>query len=135
MKTIIFLMFILDACAGPQIPIADHKLCNVAGIFQAGLDCATDETSAISTMNFQQMVNFLEPQDERPDPDHPGQTLPARAGAIIISDIDFTDLKTALEQACVELKDRCTPTMQEALANAGSARKRINAFARKKKRH
>lgn len=130
-ERLFWISIILAGCAGPMIPIRDHKLCTVAGIFQAGMDCATDQTSTISELDFSAMVEFLEPQPERPDPNHPGQRLPARAGAVCEPDDDFTDLKTALEQACVELKDRCTTQIKTALAKTGAARGRIQAMARK----
>ncbi len=132
MRKCLLISLLLIGCAGPQIPIHEHILCNVAGIFQAGMDCATDQTSTISELNFSQMIDFLEAQPERPDPDHPGKTLPARAGAICEPDDDFTDLKTALEQACVELKDRCAPQIKTVLAKASAAQNRIHAAAKKR---
>lgn len=123
---------LLLSCAGPQIQVKDHTLCTVAGIFQGGMDCATDESGKVSELTFPQMIDFLEPQAERPDPNHPGQKLPARAGAVCEPDLDFTDLKTALEQACTELKDRCTTAIKDALAKASAAQKAIHASAKKK---
>lgn len=131
-ERLFWVSIILAGCAGPTIPIHEHKLCSVAGILGAGMDCATDQTSTISELNFSAMVEFLEPQPERPDPNHPGQRLPERAGAICEPDDDFTDFKTALEQACVELKDRCAPQIKTALAKAGAAQNRIHAMAKKR---
>lgn len=68
-------------------------------------------------MSFEQFVDWWEPQPERPDPDNPEKTLPARAGAVCRSDEDFTRYKIALEQACALLKDRCTPEMKASIEN------------------
>lgn len=68
-------------------------------------------------MGFQETIDWLEAQPERVVN---GKTLPARAGAVCRSDEHFTAQKTALEQACALLKNRCTPEMQEALDNLSS---------------
>lgn len=93
------------------------------------------------------MIDFLEPQPERSCVPVPGfavcaddqrtgvkVSLPARAGAVMEPDDDFTDLKTALEQACTELKDRCTTEIKTALAKAKGARATIQAAAKEKAR-
>jgi len=66
----------------------------------------------MSEIDFEQMIEWLEPQPKRPDPKNPNKTLPARAGAVMRSDEDFTRYKIALEQACALLNDRCTPEMK-----------------------
>lgn len=68
-------------------------------------------------MGFEEAIEWLEPQPERPDPKNPSKKLPARAGAVMRSDEDFTRYKIALEQACALLKDRCTPEMKETIAS------------------
>lgn len=93
------------------VPIKNTRECVVAGVFQAGLDCATTNTSQVSQMDFEQMIVFLEPQGERLNA--AGKKLPPRAGAVIRSDEDFTAQKTSLEQACALLRDRCTPEMKD----------------------
>ncbi len=133
MRKIAGITLLLVSCAGPKIKDPDTKVCTVAGIIGAGLDCATTNTGKISSMDFYQMVDFLEPQKERPDPDHPGQKLPARAGAIIISDEDYTAKKEAFEQACVELKNRCTPQMKAAFTTPTANVDALLDRAKKKK--
>lgn len=109
---------LLSGCAGVTTP--NTRECTVAGIVQAGMDCAMTNTGEISEMTFEEMVEWLEPQPERVDP-VTGKTLPARAGAVCRSDDDFTRQKIALEQACELLKSRCTPELKAAIArNAGN---------------
>lgn len=104
---------LFSACK--TIPIKDTTECVVAGILMAGADCATTNSSQTSEMDFEQFVEFLEPQPERPDPARPGKMLPERAGAVCRSDDDFTAQKTALESACALLRKRCTPEMKTAI--------------------
>lgn len=108
---LVFGMAALTACQ--SVEIKNSRECTVAGVFQAGMDCAETNTSKITQMDLQEMIDWLEPQPERPDPKRPGKKLPARAGAVARSDEDFTQQKIQLEQACVLLKDRCTVSMKE----------------------
>lgn len=93
------------------VPIKNTRECVVAGVFQAGMDCATTNTSQTSQMDLEQMIVFLEPQGERLNA--AGKKLPPRAGAVCRSDDDFTSQKTSLEQACALLRDRCTPELKD----------------------
>lgn len=96
----------LAGCKSISVP--DVRECSVAGIFQAGAICATTNSGKLSEMNVQEFIAWLEP-------------APGRAGAVCRSDEDFTKQKTALEQACVLLKDRCTPEMKAALESTSRA--------------
>lgn len=109
MKKFLALAVLLAGCK--TVPIKNTRECVVAGVFQAGMDCSTTNTSQISQMDLEQMIVFLEPQGERLNAQ--GKKLPARAGAVCRSDEDFTSQKTSLEQACVLLRDRCTPELKE----------------------
>lgn len=137
---ILALVMALSSCAGPQVKTPDANFCTVAGIFQAGIDCATTNSGSISSLDFMEFVDFLEPQPERTCVQKPGfnvcasdqskgkkVTLPARAGAIMESDDDLTAMKTALEQACVELKDRCVPEMKAIVAAVGAKLEAVRA--------
>lgn len=53
-------------------------------------------------------MDILLAQPERPDPDNPGQTLPAHGAAIFMSAADFTAFKTEHETMCRELGKSCT---------------------------
>lgn len=116
---------ILISCAGPKIKSPNATPCTAAGRLWAGMDCAETNTGRISSLSYREAIDFLEPQPERECVPVPGfnvcaddQTkgvkvkLAARAGAITESDDDFTAQKNAFEQACVELKNRCTPEMR-----------------------
>lgn len=110
---------LLSACNATQIKVGNYTECTVAGVFQAGMDCAETNTSKISTKSPEQMIEFLEPQPARPDPENPGEMLPARAGAVCRSDEDFTAQKTALEQACAALGKKCSTEIKSALRRMG----------------
>lgn len=104
---------LLSACG--TVKVKDSTECVIAGVFQAGMDCATTNSSQISEMDFEEMIEWLEAQPERPGPD--GKTLPARSGAVCRSDDDFTAQKVALEQACALLKNRCIPEVKAVIEN------------------
>lgn len=126
---IIFLSFFLFVGCG-RVAIKNTTKCVIAGVWRAGLDCSTTLSSQTSEMNFTQMISWLEPQPERPDPDHPGKKLPARAGAFCESSDDQIAEKTALEQACSLLKNACTPEIKQAIQTAGA---NIDSLVRKSK--
>lgn len=121
-------LILTDGCA--KVPIKDTTKCVVAGVWRAGLDCSTTLSSQTSEMDFEQMIEFLEPQPERPDPDHPGKKLPARAGAFCESSDDQLAEKIALEQACSLLKNACSPEIKSAIATAAA---NVNALEKKSK--
>jgi hypothetical protein len=99
------------------VTIPAVKKCSVAGTLSGGMDCANTQTGETSSLTLEETIEFLEPQLERHDPDHPGKTLPARAGAVCQSAEDESKIKTALEQACRELGRRCSPEIRSALLN------------------
>jgi hypothetical protein len=106
-------LFLIVASGCVTIP--NSKFCTVAGVLSAGANCAESLTEKTSEMTLDQFIDFLEPQSERDDPDHPGQKLPARGGAICQSSDDFTKIKTSLEKACRELGSRCSYEVQHAI--------------------
>jgi hypothetical protein len=129
-------MFALSLCLLPScqtVKTPNARACTVAGVFQAGMDCAESNTGKISELDFEQMIEFLEPQPERVDR-ATGKTLPPRAGAVCHSDDDFTKLKVALEQACVILRKRCTPEMREALVRTNATMRALRAQAKRSPR-
>jgi len=125
-----FSLFItVIATAGCTIKIPNVKVCAVAGIMAAGADCAytlSDETEELSLKEF---INFLEPQVEKPDPDNPGEMIPARGPALCQSTEDYTKIKIALEQACKKLGSGCSKELRKALK---SASKRMSKLGRKR---
>lgn len=111
-----FSFLLLNSCA--KVSIKNTKKCVIAGVWRAGLDCATTLTSETSEMDFEAMISWLEPQPEFVDKD--GKKHEAKAGAVCESAEDFTAEKTALEQACSLLKNACTPDIKSAIAKAGA---------------
>jgi hypothetical protein len=101
----------LSGCA----TIPNIKACTAAGVLSAGANCAETVTGVTSQMTEDEYFDFLEPQQERPDPSSPGHLLPARGGAICTSSEDFNRLKTEFEKACKKIK--CTKEAAQALAN------------------
>lgn len=85
----------------------------------AGAICAETITGATSDMTFDDYIDFLVPKPERPDPDRPGHTLPARAGAMCQSADDWNENMKALEQACRMLGSKCSPEAKQILENFG----------------
>jgi len=67
-----------------------------------------------------QYIEFLEPQEERPDPQDPSKVLPARGGAICTSSEDYFKRKLALEEACRILGKRCKKEIQDAISSMGA---------------
>jgi hypothetical protein len=101
----------LSACVTGTVTVPNTRACTVAGVISAGAMCAETITGIQSDLSFDEFLDFLEPQEERPDPAHPGQTLPARGGAVCQSASDWGAQKTALEQACRILGRRCPPEL------------------------
>lgn len=141
----IVLIFSLASCAGPNISTPNTTQCTAAGHLFLGTDCATTNTGAMSSLSYTEAIDFLEPQTERTCVPVPGFSvcsdnqssgvkvkLAARAGAVSESDDDFTRQKTAFEQACVELKDRCTPEMKAAFHSNTAGISSILSNVRKK---
>lgn len=112
------------------------EVCTVAGTLRAGADCAytPSKDQTVKEMSFDEFIDFLEPQPERPDPNDPTKTLPARAGAICQSASDWNKLKTALESACHILKKKCTYEIKESIAQLGQAIEKLEATSISKKR-
>jgi hypothetical protein len=134
-RLIFALALVLASCKGPEIKVKAHTLCRAAAILPAGADCANDQTSKITPLSYREYIDFLEAQPERTCVPVPGMNvcaddqahgvpvkLPARAPADAESDDDFTDIKTVLEQACAELKDRCSPETITRLKNLSAGR-------------
>jgi hypothetical protein len=100
--TSLFLIFpILSGCT---VLLPDVKICSVAGNMSAGADCAQTGSDKTEEMNFEQFINFLEPQ-----------VNPDRGAAMCLSSVDFSLIKSALEKACKSLGNNCTKETQEKL--------------------
>jgi len=95
-------MFLLIACQ--KLEIKNQKVCTVAGIIQAGANCATTLSGEKSEMTYEEFIYFLEPQSDR-------------SGAMAQSADDYSETKVALEQACILLKNKCTYEMKRIISN------------------
>lgn len=90
------------------VTIPNYRACTVAALIEVGGDCAMSNTLLKTKITAAELVYMLEPQPERPDPDHPGQMLPKRAGAVIIEAAEYKRMKDAVELACRMLGNKCT---------------------------
>lgn len=97
----------LSACVTGSVVVPNTTDCSLAGVWEAGAFCAESVTGIKSKLTMDEYLDFLTPQDARPDPQDPAKTLPKRAGAVCQSADDFGRRKTALEQACRMLGKRC----------------------------
>lgn len=112
---ILFVSTALSGCVTGSIIIPNTTACTVAGVFSAGGFCAETLTNKVRDLSMNEYLDFLEAQSERPDPDHEGQILPARAGAICQSTDDWNAQKTALEMACRVLGKHCTYELRQTI--------------------
>lgn len=95
----------LNGCEKVEFP--DVRLCSLAGVIAAGMDCSHTGHDEDSELDAKEMIDFLE------------------GGAICMSAEDRKKEKTAAEQACVLLGSRCTFEMKKAIS-------RMDARAKKK---
>lgn len=109
-------MALEGGCDNEHITVPITEACTVSGMLAAGAFCKETRINGNSRdLTLDQFLDFLEPQLERPDPEHPGAVLPARAGAICQSATHWNLQKTALEQACRVLGRDCTYEMQQTI--------------------
>lgn len=118
----------LPLLASSCVMIPNITECSVLSIVADGMTCAETQTNKQTDLNFDELIDFLEPQDERtcvpispsipvcsgfaPTDQKPAVKLPKRAGAIITSAVDYQRQSTAFEQACRDLGSKCTPEIQ-----------------------
>lgn len=120
---ILFVSGLLASCASIRIP--ETEVCGVAGVLQAGANCALTLSPKTREMTFEEFVEFLEPQPARTVN---GKKLPERGAAMCQSADDFNKLKTTLEQACEKLGKNCTYEMKQTIA---SVSKNMTALQKK----
>lgn len=68
--------------------------CAVKGTLLAGAICSETNTGKTSELTFDELVEFMQPNENK-------------GGAICFSSSDYQRMKTALEQACRALGNRC----------------------------
>lgn len=86
--------------SGCKIKVKNTRICSVAGLLTAGMDCAYTLSDKTEELSMKESLEFLHPQPEREDPAMPGKKLPKRAGAICQSADDWNSIATSLELAC-----------------------------------
>ena len=99
----------LSGCMSVRIP--NTEICAVSGRLAMGANCANTLNDQTRQLNLGEFIDFLEP---RVSPS--GDVV--KGPALCMSTIDFERLKTAIEQACTLLEQRCTYEMQEAIRYA-----------------
>jgi len=98
----IALLCLASGCAS-CVQIPDVEGCTVAGLIEAGADCATSNTGIKRKLTAKELLEMIEPVA-----DQPKEGIKGRAGAVIISAKDYKRMKDAQEMACRELGNRCT---------------------------
>ena len=106
------LWLITTSCSTVQIP--DTEFCAVAGVIYAGADCAHTIKDQPRSMSRDEFFDFLEPNE-------------TKGAALCQSATDAEKLKTALEQACKILGNKCTYEQKQALVSLGKAMKKLTA--------
>ena len=109
----IFALLLLASCS--QVKIKNSKMVTVAGSIRGGAFWAETLTRSSGSMTMTEFIEFLEPDIGLKDEGTGLVLRPPRAGAICQSARDFTNHKTALEQACALLKNSCTYEMKKML--------------------
>jgi hypothetical protein len=107
-KLLLLSLFSIISSGCVHITVPETEACTVAGDQTAGAFCAKSISGSTRNMNLDEWIEFITPQLERPDPEHAGQVLPARGGAVCQSELDYGRIKTTLEQACRELGNDCS---------------------------
>lgn len=82
------------------VTVRDGVVCTAAGQVSDGAVCSHTIQDKTFDMTFEEYIAFLEPQPETSD-------SPGRGGAVCMSSEDFQNMKTALEQACRYLGNKC----------------------------
>lgn len=85
--------------------------------------CQNTNNDGHRRMDLNHFSDFLFAQPERPDPDHPGQTLPAKGPAVCLSSIHWSENETAIAQLCI--RGKCTYEDQQSVARALRFRGRV----------
>lgn len=102
LKISFILTLLLSGCAGMTVP--DIEVCGVTGELQNGMMCATSLSNKEKDLNFDQTLDFLQPSEEH-------------GAALCMSSIHWTEIKNAIETACMLLgKKRCKKKAQEKIA-------------------
>lgn len=93
-------LVLVSSCG--SIKIENAEVCSVKSFLQDGMFCAETLTQNKRELTFDEMVEFLEPNQDT-----------MKGAALCMSLFQWNQMKTSLEQACELLDDRCTYNMKE----------------------
>lgn len=109
-----FIILILQSCG--SVKLRDTQVCFVAGVVEAGADCARMVSGHKTTKDFDGLIDMLQPSETE-----------KRGGAAIIPIDDFIEIKKMIESACQyvrckkEIKEKYLQNMQYLLDKSRSA--------------
>jgi hypothetical protein len=84
------------------------------------MNCATTQSLKTREMDLDETLEFLEAQEAVKDEN--GKIIKEAHGAAICqTSKDYVSLKTALEQACIIMKKRCTYEIKKMIKKFGNA--------------
>lgn len=114
--TALFIIVTYSSC----VSVPNTVTCTASGSLSSGAMCADSNQERLSSLTFNEYLRFLEPQEARlctpvegfevcsDDQKKDQVELPQRAGAFCMSSFDYTQMMTALEQACRALGVKCS---------------------------
>lgn len=115
-----------DSCSSVSIVVPTTKPCTPAGRLSLGMLCADTISGTTWVLDYDHSIDMIEARPERPDPDNPGQTLPAHGGSVIQTSSDYSKIKTTLDEACRALGNDCTEEMKQTSESMGIVLKYAN---------
>ncbi len=123
----IILLLAMDSCA---VTIPNTKVCAVAGVMEAGMDCVDTLDNTETTIAPKDIRGFLEAIEEVDDPS--GNVLQAPRGpAICESMADWGLEHAALEAACQKLGAACTYDIRQQINNVTAKVNALTALSTK----
>jgi hypothetical protein len=120
-RTKILLILLSFAFSGCGLTVPNLRVCSVAGSMRVGAMCSTTLSREKSSMNTNEFLDFLEPQEKRLNPLKPDEYLPERAGAVCMSSDDMAKVGVFVEQACRKLGDGACDTSAKQKIEAAKA--------------
>jgi hypothetical protein len=119
------LTLLVSACDETGTTVPNIPICSVAGNLGHGGDCAYTLSDEQYEMDVDQFLDFLEPQEAKPNPLKPGEMIPERGAAVCMSTDSWAKLKTFSEQACRILGSKCTKEVQQQLQQMSARMTRL----------
>lgn len=115
LKTAWLLLFAIIASACNKVEVPNTRWCSSIGIH--GALCQDSNTLDNSKLGIDEFIYFLEAQeDDKTTPENE-----SKGPALCISSNDFAKLKTAVEQLCHKLGNKCTYEDKQMIARMNEA--------------